>query len=250
MLLFLLSGHAFLFPSDLEIFGYYENRFYVLSTGELNFQNFGENLSLGDYNRLRLQFRSSASQNISLNMAVDFFTFHGFIRTPLGVPESPGQQDPTYTQLDRAYVDFYFPGFDITLGKQRIATGVSYLWAPLDVYNRVNIFDPAEEKPGVNALRIYIPVGKVSSLTGVFSPENNFNSSKSSLRAKTHFAGIDEQGLALAVTKAAFGIRLFVAADKPEAGRDLGCIKKLAGQVGLFVNELKEIVNKIDEGKF
>ncbi len=191
LLLFLLSGHVFLFPSNPEIFGYYENRFYVLSTGELNFQNFGENLSLGDYNRLRLQFRSSASQNISLNVAVDFFTFHGFIHTPLGVPESPGQQDPTYTQLDRAYVDFYFPGFDMTLGKQRIATGVSYLWAPLDVYNRVNIFDPAEEKPGVNALRVYIPMGKVSSLTGVFSPEDNFNSSKSSLRAKTHFAGID-----------------------------------------------------------
>jgi len=64
----------------------------------------------------------------------------------MGVPENPGQQDSTYTKLDRAYVDFNFPRFDITLGKQHIATGVSYLWAPLDVYNRVNIFNPAEEK--------------------------------------------------------------------------------------------------------
>ena len=191
LLFFLLAGQALLHSSGLEIFGYYENRFYILSTGGLSFPDFGENLSLGDYNRVRLQFKSSASENISLNLAIDFFTFHGFIRTPFGVPESPGPQDPTYTKLDRAYINFYFPGLDMTLGKQRIAMGSSYLWAPLDVYNRVNIFDPAEEKPGVNALKVYIPVGKTSSLTGVFSPEDNFNSSKSSLRAKTHFAGID-----------------------------------------------------------
>jgi len=39
--------------------------------------------------------------------------------------------------------------------------------------------------------RIYIPLGKSSSLTGVFSPEDNFNTSKSGLRAKTQVWGID-----------------------------------------------------------
>ena len=190
-LLFFVAGHVFVYSFDLETFGYYENRFFILGSGKLSLQNIDENFSLGDYNRLRLQFRSSVSENISLNLAVDLFTFHGIIRSPLGVYETPEQSDATYTQLDRAYIDLYFPGFDITVGKQRVAMGVSYLWAPLDLFNRVNIFDPAEEKPGVNAIKVYVPIGKTSSLTGVFSPEDNFNSSKSGLRAQTQFAGID-----------------------------------------------------------
>jgi len=190
-LLFFVAGHVFVYSFGIETFGYYENRFFILGSGKLSLQNIGKNFSLGDYNRLRLQFKSSVSENISLNLAVDLFTFHGIIRSPLGVYENPERSDATYTQLDRAYIDLYFPGFDITVGKQRVAMGVSYLWAPLDLFNRVNIFDPAEEKPGVNAIKVYVPIGKTASLTGVFSPEDNFNSSKSGLRAQTQFAGID-----------------------------------------------------------
>ena len=102
LLLFFIAGHAFLLAFDLETFGYYENRFFILSSGRLSFRNFSENYSLGDYNRLRLQLRSSASENISLNLAVDLFTFHGIISSPLGVYESPEQSDATYTRLDRA----------------------------------------------------------------------------------------------------------------------------------------------------
>jgi hypothetical protein len=190
-LLVFLAGHSFIIASDLETFGYYENRFFILSSGRLSLQDISENFSLGDYNRLRLQFRSSASENISLNLAVDFFTFHGIISSPLGVYGNSDRSSTTHTQLDRAYIDLYFPKFDITIGKQRVAIGVSHLWAPLDLFNRVNIFEPAEEKPGVNAIKVYVPIGQTSSLTGVFSPEDNFNSSKSGLRAHTQIAGVD-----------------------------------------------------------
>lgn len=186
-----LCGHIYLFAFELETFGYYENRFFMLSRGNFSLQNISQDFSLGDYNRLRLQFRSPVSESVSLNLALDLFTFHGIISSPLGVYESPQPADATSTQLDRAYVDFYFPGLDITVGKQRVAIGVSRLWAPLDLFNRVNIFEPAEEKPGVNAIKIYIPVGKTASLTGVFSPEDNFDSSKSGLRAKIQVAGVD-----------------------------------------------------------
>jgi hypothetical protein len=191
LLILLMAGHSFLFASDLETFGYYENRFFMLSSGQLSLQDISENFSLGDYNRLRLQFRSAISENISLNLALDFFTFHGVISSPLGVYENSDQSGKTLTQLDRAYIDLYFPAFDITLGKQRVAMGISRLWAPLDLFNRVNIFEPAEEKPGVNAIKVYVPIGQTSSLTGVFSPEDNFNSSKSGLRAQTQIASVD-----------------------------------------------------------
>jgi len=191
LLFFFIAGHSFIFAPDLETFGYYENRFFILSSGKLSLQDISESFSLGDYNRLRLQFRSSVSENISLNLALDFFTFHGIISSPLGVYGNSDQSGTTHTQLDRAYIDLYFPGFDITIGKQRVAIGISHLWAPLDLFNRVNILEPAEEKPGVNAIKVYVPIGQTSSLTGVFSPEDNFNSSKSGLRAQTQIAGVD-----------------------------------------------------------
>ncbi len=191
VILIISVGCSSLLQADLETFGYYENRFFIVSSGTLSVHEFSENFSLGDYNRLRLQFKSSLSKNISLNLALDFFTFHGIIKGPLGVYESPGQTGLTSTELDRAYIDLYFPGFDITLGKQRVAMGVSHLWAPLDLFNRVNIFEPKEEKPGVSAIKMYVPLGEASSLTGVFSPEENFKTSKSGFRAQTLLKGLD-----------------------------------------------------------
>ncbi len=190
-LLFILLSCLSPLRAELDILGYYENRFFILKRVNLNLSDISEKFSLGDYNRLRLQFNSSVSKNISLNLAIDFFTFHGIIKGPLGVHENSTQQNSTQTTLDRAYIDLYFPKFDVTIGKQRVAIGVSYLWAPLDLFNRVNIFEPREEKPGVNAFKIYIPLGQASSITGVFSPEVNFESSKSGLRAQTHYKGVD-----------------------------------------------------------
>jgi len=131
VLLFLLAGYPFFLLADLETFGYYENRFFVLSCGKLNLREISENFSIGYYNRLCLQYKSSLSKNSSLNLAVDFFTFHGIIKSPLGAHESTDQSDFFHTELDRAYVDLYFPGFDITAGKQRVAIGVSCLWTPM-----------------------------------------------------------------------------------------------------------------------
>lgn len=190
-LLFILLRCSSHLLADIETFGYFENRLFILGRKNISFTNINEKLSFGDYNRLRLQFKSSVSENISLNIAIDFFTFHGVIKSPLGIYNDQADTKPSLINLDRAYIDLYFPAFDVTVGKQRVAMGVSYIWAPLDLFNRVNIFEPKEEKPGVNALKIYIPLGKVSSLTGIFSPEDDFESSKSGLRAQTHFIGVD-----------------------------------------------------------
>jgi hypothetical protein len=194
LLFFLILSSSFLM-ADVDIFGYYENRFFLVNNHEKSWKNLKEKFSLGDYNRLRLKCEASPSKKVTVNVAVDFFTFHGIMTSPLGTygdPNTSGsEKDNVKIDLDRAYVDLYFKKFDISIGKQRVAMGVSYLWAPLDVFNRVNLLEPKEEKPGANAFRIYIPLGKSSSLTGVFSPEDNFNTSKSGLRAKTQVWGID-----------------------------------------------------------
>jgi hypothetical protein len=181
--------------AEADISGYFENRFFLLNHLDTGWKNLNLKFSLGDYNRLRLKYQASPSKKVRVNAAVDFFSFHGFMTSPLGTYEDPSGAGSETTKVkidvDRAYVDLYFKGFDISIGKQRVAMGVSYLWAPLDIFNRVNIFEPKEEKPGANAFKIYIPLGTYSGITGVFSPEKDFSSSKSGLRAQTQAIGID-----------------------------------------------------------
>jgi hypothetical protein len=202
LIIFLTGSISFLsagIDGSIDIFGYLENRFFLVDNRDVSWNDFNEKFKLGDYNRLRLQLKVSPSEKVTVNAAVDFFTFHGLMTSPLGTYGTSGTSDgesnlnskDVKIDLDRAYVDLYFKHFDISIGKQRVAVGVSYLWAPLDVFNRVNILEPKEEKPGTNAFRLYIPLGSVSGLTGIFSPENDFSLSKSGFRAKTQVLGVD-----------------------------------------------------------
>ncbi|MFC2158812.1 hypothetical protein ACFLT9_13345 [Acidobacteriota bacterium] len=189
--LIFLTCFTSVYSIDLNLFGYYQNRLFLLVPKDLKIEDVGKRLLLGDYNRLRLQLQTNAGENVSVNFAIDLYTFHGIIRSPLGVYSDDGDSTDFLASLDRAYVDFYLPGFDITLGKQRIAFGVSRIWAPLDLFNRVNIFEPGEEKPGVTGIKAYVPIGSSSSLTAVFAPENDFNSYKSGARFQSLVGGVD-----------------------------------------------------------
>jgi hypothetical protein len=182
-----------LVTATTDIFGYFENRFFLLEDPKQSWENIKEKLSLGDYNRLRLKLKASTSEKVVLNVAVDFFSFHGIMTSPFGTAgEGNATMDDTVKiDLDRAYANLYFKKFDLTIGKQRVALGVSYLWAPLDIFNRVNILEPKEEKPGTNALKIYVPLGGSSSFTGIFAPDTTFNYSKSGVRLKTQISDVD-----------------------------------------------------------
>jgi hypothetical protein len=197
LLLFFVLLPASRLMAGLDIFGYFENRFFLLENTERSWKNLKEKFNLGDYNRLRLKYKASPSKKVTVNVALDFFSFHGIVTGPVGTYEngSSGTEEDgnekVKIDLDRAYVDLYFKKCDISIGKQRVAMGVSYLWAPLDIFNRINVFEPKEEKPGTNAVKVYVPLGRSSALTGVFAPEDNFSTSMSGLRAKTQVLGVD-----------------------------------------------------------
>ncbi|MCP4150428.1 MAG: DUF3373 domain-containing protein [bacterium] len=193
LLLFLLPSFL---SGAIDFSGYFENRFFLLNHKDVKWENLKEKFELGDYNRLRLKLKASPSEKVTVNVAVDFFSFHGIINSPLGTNDNTAGSatelgDDISINLDRAYVELYFKHFDITIGKQRVAMGVSYLWAPLDIFNRVNVFEPKEEKPGANAFKAYVPLGNKTSLTAVFAPEDNFSTARSGLRAQTQMFGVD-----------------------------------------------------------
>ena len=191
ILIIILS--VFNLTANVDISGYLENRFYTINNMEIDWSDLENKFKLADYNRLRLKFKANPSDSVSVNFAIDFFSFHGSIASPMGTSsnETGDSSNAVKIDLDRAYADIHFKKFDLTIGKQRVAMGVSYLWSPLDVFNRVNLFEPKEEKPGVNAFKLYIPLGDFSSITAVFSPEDNFKASRSGIRVQTQLFGID-----------------------------------------------------------
>ncbi len=176
-----------------EFSGYYENRFFLI------FNNFGSEqsdnkISVGDYNRLRLKLKAIPSDKVKINLAIDFYSIYGSLMSPVGVNDKlPEEQIGTAEKIDvdRVYADLYFKYFDLSVGKQRIALGVSYLWAPLDIFNRVNFLEPKEEKPGVNAIKLYAPLGKDKSVIVVFLPDNDLKTSGKALRFKWTILNVD-----------------------------------------------------------
>lgn len=176
-----------------EFSGYYENRFFLIFNIDKGDQS-ENSLLTGDYNRLRLIFKATPSEKVKINLAVDFFSFYGSLLTPVGVSNNPPEDlsvNEVKIDLDRIYADIYFKYFDLSIGKQRIAMGVSYLWAPLDIFNRVNFMEPKEEKPGVNAVKLYAPVGKNKSVTAVFLPDDDLGSSGKAVRFNWTLLNID-----------------------------------------------------------
>ena len=57
--------------------------------------------------------------------------------------------------FDRLYLDYNLDKFQVTIGRQRINWGQSFVWNPNDLFNYYSFFDfDYEEKPGSDAVRI------------------------------------------------------------------------------------------------
>ena len=131
--------------AKVDISGYLENRFFIINSTEINWSDLENKVKFADYNRLRLKLQASPSESVSVNIAVDFFSFYGAISSPFGTSSNETEVDTgdVLIKLDRVYADIHFKNFDLSIGKQRVAMGVSYIWSPLDIFITelmVNIF--------------------------------------------------------------------------------------------------------------
>ncbi|MFC1476994.1 hypothetical protein ACFL6L_00850 [candidate division KSB1 bacterium] len=190
-LILLLTGTAF---PQLQFKGYLENRMFItFIDNNFNPADYKESIRWGDFNRGRLEMSADVSDNSYINLTVDHYTYHGYLLQLLRQPGSGNNPvtaaEDQKIQVDRAYIKLYFDKADVTLGKQRISWGQSLLWSPFDVFKRVNFLEPQEEKPGVNALRVTVPLGVTSSFTGVFAPEATADESRAGARFIWNLSG-------------------------------------------------------------
>jgi len=69
------------------------------------------------------------------------------------------------SQLDRLMIDYTTGNLQITVGRQRINWGQTFVWNPNDLFNTYSYFDfDYEEKPGSDAVRLQYYIGESSKL--------------------------------------------------------------------------------------
>jgi len=99
------------------------------------------------------------------------------------------------SQLDRLNIDYSIGNLQITIGRQRINWGQTFVWNPNDLFNSYSYFDfDYEEKPGSDAVRIQYYVGdsgKIESSTSI----NSYNKITSALLYRFNTHGYDLQFL-------------------------------------------------------
>ncbi|MCK5782650.1 MAG: hypothetical protein KAH10_08665 [Flavobacteriales bacterium] len=99
------------------------------------------------------------------------------------------------SQLDRFTIDYTINNLQITIGRQRINWGQTFVWNPNDLFNSYSYFDfDYEEKPGSDAVRLQYYIGdsgKIESSTSI----NSDNKVTSALLYKFNTHGYDIQFL-------------------------------------------------------
>ena len=69
------------------------------------------------------------------------------------------------SQLDRLMLDYTTGNLQVTVGRQRINWGQTFVWNPNDLFNTYSYFDfDYEEKPGSDAVRLQYYIGESSKL--------------------------------------------------------------------------------------
>ncbi len=186
------SGYA-----QTSLKGYLDSRFFLVNT-ETGFSSADPDAekSYGGYSRARFKLSSKPGENSFLYIAADLFHYYGYMESLINlsrISSAAGGMGTSTNEinLDRAYFQLYHKNLELTIGRQRIAWGQSFVWSPFDVFNRKNVFEPQEEKGGVDGVRSIIRLGQFNALEAVFTPGETFKISRMGVRLRFQFSNID-----------------------------------------------------------
>lgn len=182
---FLLSFASLM--GQVDWFGYFE------SEGDLG--GVPDQTIFYGYHKLRLDLDSSPSKDIRIGADIICKQYYGKTHlnfldflAPAYHPIVPNQPQTGWDTLaylpyilsdtlfiDNMFLEFHHRYFDLTLGKQQLATGVGYAWNPTDIFNLKDLLDPTYENTGITAIRLSIPLGLRTTLSGIVRPANSWN---------------------------------------------------------------------------
>jgi len=120
----------------------------------------------------RTRFFSGETVKNSPNYAENMQKDNGFINLNTNVFSE--KSFLLNSQIDRANISYERGNLNITLGRQRINWGRSFVWNPNDIFNSYSFFDfDYIEKPGADALRIQYYTGASSSVDFVVKSDSS-----------------------------------------------------------------------------
>ncbi len=144
---------------------------YVKYMQTISFQHVDEQWMTDNLLHNRLIFNWNITNNLTFNTQMRNRLFYG--ETVSGFPQYPdiinrdnGLANLTWnifkeksafmnTTFDRLYLDYNLGKFQVTVGRQRINWGQSFVWNPNDLFNSYSFFDfDYEEKSGSDAIRL------------------------------------------------------------------------------------------------
>ena len=140
----------------------------------------------------RLNFRGYLNDNITLALEFRNRLFTGdmvrYGRLYTGmIGEDEGVVDMSWnlveeqsfllnTTIDRVWFDLHYSKFQVTLGRQRINWGQTFVWNPNDIFNAYSYFDfDYIERPGSDAVRLQFFPSSSSAAELVMKVDNNFD---------------------------------------------------------------------------
>ena len=81
------------------------------------------------------------------------------------------KKSTSYGEIDRLYLNWGLPRWQISAGRQRIAWGTNLVWNPIDLFNPQSVLDfDYEERPAVDAIRVQHYTGDVSKMELAVKP--------------------------------------------------------------------------------
>lgn len=177
ILLFVILGPAY----ALDINGYYEND----SVGVVKRDGGG---IIGNLNTLRLRIDSKLCDNANLHLEPEY----KFLLKS-GEIAITGASGIDQLVWDRAYVEFFLPQVDITLGQQRIAWGTGYIWNPTDVLNpfTMSFAVQEEDEEDVIAARFEVPLGVSEGVDAYVLSGDTWENTTKGIKGTANFANYD-----------------------------------------------------------
>ena len=158
---------ALIITAQIDITGYLETRPYITWNDSANFTG---------YNRGWLEFKSEAS-NYGVQLVFDLIIPYDTTSLNYAIDNINISRLVLWLGREQAR---------IIVGKQSLYWGVGRIFRPLDIFNRVNYFEPGYERPGSNALLGYFSLGSLSNIRGIIIPGGDFKETLTGLRVGTN----------------------------------------------------------------
>ena len=182
--------------AQMDFFGYAETEMDQIQLEDATY-DFG-------YGKIRLEGEWRPWDNLLLAGNVNGQTYFGktewdlldfvpydSLWTPAGMRYSMPASISDTLYLDNLYTRLNFSKFDLTIGRQPISLGTGYAWNPLDVFNQKDLFDPTYEQPGVNAIRLEIPLNNRSSVDVIIADDDSLETGTKMIQLKTGVGRFD-----------------------------------------------------------